>query len=135
MLPAISLKDAESSAISRGPSSLARAVRSPRASLAADSRTRSSGRTTRSARKRPATTATAADAAETARILTSSPMWNITQPDSSTEASGRPTASAARAASWTRTRRQRPQGVGEHQADGERGGGDVDGVDDHGTSL
>src|SRR5262249_9977177 len=47
--------------------------------------------------------AAAAEPAATARILRSAPMWNITQPDASTAASGTPTESAASPASCSQT--------------------------------
>ena len=50
-----------------------------------------------------AATAADAEAAATARILTSSPMWNITQPESSTASSGSTTESNANPASCRRT--------------------------------
>ena len=50
-----------------------------------------------------AATAADAEAAATARILTSSPMWNITQPESSTASSGSTTESNAKPASCRRT--------------------------------
>ena len=53
------------------------------------------GRATRSAE----ITAAEAEAAVTARIFTSSPMWNMTQPDRRTAASGRTTARNASPAS------------------------------------
>ena len=101
-LAAISLKDAARSATSAGPDSGARTLRSPAATCADASRTRSTEREIDRARTRPAITATVADPAETARILTSSPMWNATQPESSTDVSGRQTESAARPASCNR---------------------------------
>ena len=66
------------------------------------SRTRSTEPTIECASTSPATIATVADAAETARIFTSSPMWKATQPDSRTEVSGRQTESAASPASCNR---------------------------------
>ena len=59
---------------------------------------RSSGRATSAA-----TIAVSADAAVTARIFTSSPMWNMTQPESSTAPSGSRTARKASPASCSRT--------------------------------
>ena len=63
------------------------------------------------ARTSPAITATVAEPAETARILTSSPMWNATQPESSTDASGRQTESAARPAGCSRRLGRRRSGT------------------------
>ena len=82
-------------------------ARAPRGRLAPSatdaSRTRSIDPTIERARTRAATTAVSADAAVTARIFTSSPMWNITQPDSRTAPSGSRTARKARPASCSRT--------------------------------
>ena len=98
-LSAISLNEAARSATSAGPDSGARTARSPPARRAEASRTRSTEPTIEWASTSPATIATVADAAETARIFTSSPMWKATQPDRRTEASGRQTESAASPAS------------------------------------
>ena len=85
--------------------------------------------------EQPATTAIAAAVADTARIFTSSPMWNITQPESSTEASGRPTASAASAASWTRTVGNERSTEARTRPDCQRRDCDGEAVEDHGASL
>ena len=100
---AISLNECESSASSAGPPSSARAERSPAASAADELRRWSSRWTMPWARKRPTSTAADADALATARILTSSPMWNMTQPERSTAPSGKTTASSASPASCRRT--------------------------------
>ena len=123
MLPAISLNDAASSASSRGPA-LGRARvevaarRAPRTRRGAGpAGARSTGRGTR-----PATTATVADAAATARIFTSSPMWNITQPESSTdgEREARPRGRRARRAGVGRSAASRSASASA-EPDGERG--------------
>src|SRR3954453_204669 len=100
---AISLKDAAISETSTGPDSGARTVRSPRDRDTDASRTWSIEPAIDRARKSPPIIATVAEAADIARILTSSPMWNMTQPERNTEASGRQTASAARPMSCRRT--------------------------------
>ena len=102
-LAAISLNEAARSAISAGPDGGARTLRSPRARRPEASRTASIESTIERPSHRPARTATAAEAADTARIFLSSPMWNITQPDSRTTASGRQTANAASPAICRRT--------------------------------
>jgi hypothetical protein len=61
------------------------------------------GAATERASTSAATTAAVADPAATARIFTSAPMWNITQPESNTAASGTQTAISASPASWTPT--------------------------------
>ena len=71
---------------------------SPRSRAAA----RAGRRIQRASRSAP-TTAESAAAEETARILASSCMWNITQPEASTPPSGRTTASSASPASCSRT--------------------------------
>ena len=58
--------------------------------------TRSSGPRSSGREAAPRAERRGADAAATARIFTSSPMWNITQPESRTAASGTPTASSRR---------------------------------------
>ena len=84
---------------------------------------------------RATATALAAAAAATARIFTSAPMWNITQPDSSTAASGRRTASSPNAASCARTADNRRNANRAKQADGERRESDDDRELNHGTNL
>ena len=49
------------------------------------------------------TTAAVAEPAATASIFRSAPMWNITQPDASTAASGTQTETSASPASWSQT--------------------------------
>ena len=81
-----------------------------------------------------APTAADAAAAATARIFTSSPMWNITQPESITTSSGSSTASSARPPSCRRTRRQQAQRERRDEAGRERDAGDGECEADHGTN-
>ena len=96
---AISLNAAPSSATSVGPCSGARAERSPSASAPDTARSRSTGSVIDLPTTSAAAIATVEEAAATARMTTSAPMWNIATPDRSTAASGSPTASKARPAS------------------------------------
>src|SRR5207302_1691636 len=89
---AIALNESASSAISRAPPTGARVESSPAARDWEAAPTRRSDAVIARARTSAATTAAVADPAATARIFTSAPMWNITQPDSSTAASGTQTA-------------------------------------------
>ena len=100
---AISLNARPSSASSRGPVTGARTPRSPAATCAEASRSRSMRVAIEAPSARLAATAADAAAAATARILTSSPMWNMTQPERSTTASGSSTARSASPISWSRT--------------------------------
>ena len=102
MLEAISLNERPSSANSRGPVSGARALRSPAASRADATRNRSMRRAIDVPITSAAPTAAEAAALATARIFTSSPMWNIAQPEKNTTQMGRSTASSAKAISWSR---------------------------------
>ncbi len=139
-LAAISLNEAARSATSAGPDSGARTLRSPAASLrgrVADALDRARDRPgEHQAGDRPRRSPSPA---ETARILTSSPMWNATQPESSTDASGRQTESAARPASCNRRLGRRRSSTtatsptaSVSDADGDRGLDHRDGH--HGTS-
>ena len=85
---AIALNDPPICASSRAPSWGARVARSPAASWAEAARSRSSGFTIQRASSNAPTTAESAAADETARILASSCMWNITQPEARTPAEG-----------------------------------------------
>ena len=132
---AIALNELPSLASSRGPPVGARTVRSPCARRSAEALSCSSGRVIDAASTRATATALAAAAAATARIFTSAPMWNITQPDSSTAASGRRTASSPKAASCARTADKPAQRQRAEQADGERRERDDDREMNHGTNL
>ncbi len=81
---AISLNEPASSATSVGPDSGARTVRSPCESATDASRTRSIEPAIERARNEAADHRHRRRGGETARILTSSPMWNMTQPERST---------------------------------------------------
>ena len=81
----------------------ARAESSPSASLREAMRSSSIGLTIQWATSRAPITAERAEAAETARILTSSCMWNITQPEARTAPSGSATARNVSPISWRRT--------------------------------
>src|SRR5262249_32426743 len=78
---AIPLKAAPSSAISVGPCSGARAERSPPASAPDTARSRSTGAVIDLPTSSAAAIATVEEAAATARMTTSAPMWNIATPD------------------------------------------------------
>ena len=80
-------------------------------------------------------TAAEAEAAATARIFTSSPMWNITQPESSTAPSGRTTARNASPTSCRRTVGRRLNPKATTRPDRERRQRDEDGELDHGANL
>ena len=97
------MKEAASSAISPGPSTGARADNSPAASDREAAPTRRNEAVIERASTRAANTAAVADPAATARIFTSAPMWNMTQPDNRTAASGTQTAMRARPTSWAET--------------------------------
>jgi hypothetical protein len=99
MLSAIALNEVASCSISAAPPRGARAPRSPAASRCAESPTRRIERVIERASTSPAITAALADPAATARIFVSAPMWNMTQPESSTAASGTQTETKARPAS------------------------------------
>ena len=120
-LAAISLNDRPSSASSRGPSSGARARRARRRRAAP--KPAAAVRCCRAIevpRASAAATAAEAAAAATARIFTSSPMWNITQPERSTARSGSSTASSASPISCRRSVGSSRSASGGDEADGER---------------
>ena len=62
-----------------------------------------------------------ADAAVTARIFTSSPMWNITQPDSENRAEREQDSEEGEAGELQPDGREQAEEVGEREADGQRG--------------
>src|SRR5438105_7736920 len=97
------LNESASSEISRAPPAGARTDRSPAAREWDAAPTRRRDAVIARASTSAATTAAVAEPAATARIFTSAPMWNITQPDSNTAASGTETAISASPASWTPT--------------------------------
>ena len=99
MLDAIVLKEAASPAISFAPPTGARAERSPSASRAEASLTRRIDCEIQRDSSSPAATAAVAEPAATASTFRSAPMWNITQPDASTAASGTHTETSASPAS------------------------------------
>ncbi len=99
----MALNESASSAISRAPPVGARAERSPAARRAAAAPTRAIDCEVQRASRSPAPTAAVAEQAATARIFVSAPMWNITQPEARTAASGTHTDTSARPASWSHT--------------------------------
>ena len=82
-----------------------------------------------------ATIAVSAEAAVTARIFTSSPMWNITQPESRTAPSGKQHREEREPDELESHRRKQPEQVREREPDGERRAGHHERGRDHGTSL
>ncbi len=132
-MAAISLKERPSSASSRGPLSGARALRSPAASAPDATRSRSIRRAIEVPSPSAAATATSAEAAATARIFTSSPMWNITQPERSTAASGSATASSAKPRELEADGREQAQEEGGREPGREGRSRDDEGERDHGT--
>ena len=109
-------------------------MRSPPASSAAASASRSIGCSIERGEDERGASATEADAALTARIFTSSPMWNITHPEASTTTSGRQTATTASPTSRRRRVGSRAQREGDREADGERRERDDERGQDHGMS-
>jgi hypothetical protein len=100
---AISLKEAASWASSAGPSAGAVTARSPAASSIEAARRRSILRAIDRASSSAAPTEAKAAPVVTVRIFTSAPMWNMTQPDRSTAASGTVVERRARPASCSLT--------------------------------
>ena len=82
-----------------------------------------------------AATAADAEAAATARILTSSPMWNITQPESSTARSGRHDREQGESGQLQAHAGEQAERERRCEADRERAGGDGEGERDHGRNL
>ena len=132
---AIALNERPSSASSRGPPSGARRRgRRRRARAEADREDARSGARSTLPSTSAAATAAEADAAATARIFTSSPMWNITQPESSTASERQHDREQREPAELQPHGRQQPQRERRGEADGERGRGDGERERDHGTN-
>ena len=102
------LKVAPSSASSAGPSSGARAPRSPAASASLARRMRATGSSTERATSSAPTSAAVADALATASTVRSWPESNISTPEAMTAARGSTTATSARATTLPRRLGMRP---------------------------
>ena len=76
-----------------------------------------------------------AEAAETARIFTSSPMWNITQPGQEHGREREADGERGKPCDLQANGRHRAECHRQEEADAERRNGDDDRVPDHGTSL
>ena len=99
------LNDAPSSASSAGPPSGARALRSPAANRCEALRIVSRGLTRLRARRKAPSKPIDVTAPVMKMKSASSPIWNMTRPETSTAPRGRITATSARPMSWRRTDR------------------------------